>query len=124
MTARPSTVNDYVDALPDPAGDRMAALRELIRSAAPDLVEDIKWGAPAFLHADGVIMLMMSAHKAHVSVAFTPSTRESFAAELGAFGTGKGSIKLGYDDDIPTDLLARMIRHRIREYEDDGVKWM
>lgn len=124
MTARPSTVGDYIDALPDPAGDRMTALRELIHAAAPDLVEDLKWGAPAYLHADGVIMLMMSAHKAHASVAFTPSTRESFAAELGAFSTGKGSITLPYDHDIPTDLLGRMVRYRVREYENDGVKWM
>jgi hypothetical protein len=48
MTPKPSTVSGYIDALPKPASDRIAILRELIQSAAPDLVEDLKWGAPAY----------------------------------------------------------------------------
>lgn len=53
-----------------------------------------------------------------------PSTKEAFADQLGDFDTGKGSIKLYYDREIPTDLLSQMIAHRIHEAEVDGVKWM
>lgn len=38
--------------------------------------------------------------------------------------TGKGSIKLAYDEEIPAELLTEMIAHRIREFAVDGVKWM
>lgn len=124
MTAKRNNVDEYISGLPRPGRDRATALRDLIRSVAPDLVEDLKWGSPAYLHPDGVIMLALSAHKAHANVVFTPSTRERFTEELTAFSTGKGSVKLPYDDDIPADLLGRMIRHRIREYESEGVKWM
>lgn len=124
MTPKPSTVDDYIKDLPRPGSDRVTALRELIQSVAPDLDEDLKWGSPAYLHTDGVIMLVLSAHKAHANVVFTPSTRESFAAELTSFSTGKGSIKLPYYHEIPTELIGRMIRHRIGEYENEGVKWM
>ena len=124
MTPKANTVDDYINGLPTVASDRVTALRELIGSVAPELIEEVKWGSPAYLHPDGVIMLIVSAHKAHANIAFTPSTRDSFSGELTAFNTGKGSVKLPYDDDIPADLLGRMIRHRIREYEVDGVKWM
>ncbi len=33
-----------------------------------------------------------------------------------------GSYQLRHD--IPTELIGRMIRHRIGEYENEGVKWM
>jgi uncharacterized protein YdhG (YjbR/CyaY superfamily) len=67
---------------------------------------------------------MFSAHKSHVNVVFTPSTREAVAGELAGFETGKGSVQLPYGSTVPADLLHRMMTFRIREFEDDGVKWM
>jgi uncharacterized protein YdhG (YjbR/CyaY superfamily) len=71
-----------------------------------------------------VILFMLSAHKAHASVAFTPSTREAFAEQLTGFETGKGTVKLPYDQPPPTALLKAMIEHRVIEFERDGMKWM
>lgn len=51
-------------------------------------------------------------------------TKDAFADRLQDFDTGKGSIKLPYDGEIPTELLTEMITHRIREFEVDGVKWI
>lgn len=42
-------------------------------------------GSPAYLHPDGVIMFVLSAHTSHANVVFTPSTREHFSAELTGF---------------------------------------
>ena len=123
MSEGPTTVDDYIDRLPPRARDRVAELRALVRSTAPELDEEMKWGSPAYVHPDGVVMLVLSGHKEHANVVFTPSTRESFSTELTDFTTGKGSVKLPHDEDVPVDLLTRMIRHRIREYVDDGVKW-
>ena len=67
---------------------------------------------------------MFAGYKKHANVVFTPSTKKAFADRLLDFDTGKGSIKLPYDDEIPTELLTEMIAHRIREFEVDGVKWM
>jgi len=67
---------------------------------------------------------MVSGHKAHASVAFTPSARHAFDDELTAYGTGKGSVKLPYETPVPTELLTRMIHYRTREHEVDGVTWM
>lgn len=67
---------------------------------------------------------MVSGHAKYVSVAFTPSTRAKFDAELADRDTGKSTIKLPQGRPAPVGLLKRMIAFRVREYEKDGVLWM
>lgn len=121
---KPTTVDEYIAALEDPAASRLRELRELARETVPEASEALKWGSPAYLHPRGKILFVCSAHRSHANVTVTPSTREAFAEELTEFETGKGSVKLPYATPVPTDLLRRMIVHRLREYEDDGVNWM
>lgn len=121
---RPTTAHDYLVGLFDDPALRIDELRELSRRSAPGAEETIKWGSPAMVHPDGTILFVYSAHKHHANVTFTPSTREAFAHELRECATGEGSVKLPYGQRVPTQLLERMIAHRIREYEDDGVTWM
>ena len=120
----PATVDDYVSGIPEPGRARVIEIRELCRSGAPHATEAIRWGHPAYLHPEGVILFMFSAHKAHASLAFTPSTKIAFADELTAYRTGKGTVAVPYDAALPTALLREMIQFRIREYEQAGVKWM
>lgn len=123
-SARPTTVEEYHAALDGPAAELMGQLRALVREELPQSSEALKWGAPATLHTSGMILLICSAHRQHANFTVTPSTREAFAEELTDFETGKGSVKLPYGEPLPAPLLRRMIAHRLREYEDDGVNWM
>lgn len=122
--SRPTTIDEYIAGLAPPARERIAEMRALVNETAPELTEAVKWRSPAFLHASGVIMLVVSAHRMHANITFTPSTKEAFAAQLADFTTGKGSVQLPYDRPLPTELLQRMIRYRIAEHVDDGVMWM
>jgi uncharacterized protein YdhG (YjbR/CyaY superfamily) len=76
------------------------------------------------VHRSGTILFMVSGHAQHANVAFTPSTREAFDADLAGFSTGKGTVKLPYGQPAPVNLLRRMIAFRVREHEDHGVLWM
>lgn len=118
------TVEEYYLGLAPPARQFTLALRGVIRIEAPELTEELKWGTPAFLHPGGVIMVVIAAHRAHANIVFTPSTKEAFAEELAGFATGKGSIRLRYGLPLPEELVRRMVRFRVREYEEQGVKWM
>ncbi|MBB3049217.1 uncharacterized protein YdhG (YjbR/CyaY superfamily) [Prauserella isguenensis] len=122
--ARPQDVDEYLDRFASPVRERLGAVRDLARDAAPDAVEAIKWGNPAWVHASGTILFVLAGHWKHISVVFTPSTREAFDTELGDYNPGKGSVKIAHPQAIPEDLLRRMMTHRIREHERDGVKWM
>jgi uncharacterized protein YdhG (YjbR/CyaY superfamily) len=124
MTEVPSTVDEYIRAFGEKERSRLAELRAVVRAGAPHAVEELKWRAPAFVHPDGVILVMLSGHKLHTNVVFTPSTKDAFAEELEGLETGKGSVKIPYVDPVPRALLKRMVQHRVHEYEDQGVKWM
>lgn len=119
-----ATVDDYLSQFAEPAQERLRELRSLCREAVPTAQECLKWGHPAYVHPEGVILFVFSGHKEHASLAFTPSTREAFDAQLVDHRTGKGSVALPYASALPTELLRRMMEHRVREYEVDGVKWM
>jgi uncharacterized protein YdhG (YjbR/CyaY superfamily) len=121
---RPTTIDEYIDNLPQHAQPHVVEIRRLAHDAAPTAIEQIKWGYPAYVHPDGVILFMFSGHKKHTSVAFTPSTRAAFDDELSAYNTGKGTIALPHHDPLPTTLLSRMIKHRTHEYEHHGTKWL
>lgn len=122
--SRPTTIDEHLDALEEPARTRLRELRALVREELPRATEAIKWGNPAFVHPRGTILLVISTHRKHANFTVTPSAKGAFAAELEGFETGKGSVKLPYDVPLPEDLLRRMARHRLREFEDDGVNWM
>ncbi|GAA0809802.1 iron chaperone [Spirilliplanes yamanashiensis] len=122
--ARPQTVDEYIDGFTGPGRELLEQLRALAHEAVPEASEAIKWGYPAWVHPSGTILFMVSGHAGHAGVAFTPSTREAFDAELAGFATGKGTVKLPYGQPVPGDVLRRMIAFRVREHEDDGVLWM
>ena len=121
--SRPGNVDDYIAGFDDASKqDFLRRLRDLSRAKAPTAEEGIKWGSPAY--SLDVILFVFAGYSKHANFVFTPSTKEAFADSLSDFDTGKGSIKLYYDREIPVDLLAEMIAYRIREFEVDGVKWM
>jgi uncharacterized protein YdhG (YjbR/CyaY superfamily) len=115
------TIDDYIALAPEAGRSLLERLRALCHDAAPHAAEQIKWGHPAYVHPDGVILFMFSAHRAHASFAVTPTTRAAFAADLVRYRTGKGTVALPYDLPPPQAILRRMIEFRIREYENDGV---
>jgi len=119
-----SPVEEYINGFDPPARTLLEGLRRLSRECAPGADEQLKWGQPAYVHADGVILFVFSGHKSHANVTFTPSTKDAFAAELAGFKTGKGSVSLPYETEPPVELLGRMIAYRVREHEVDGVGWM
>jgi uncharacterized protein YdhG (YjbR/CyaY superfamily) len=122
--ARPQTIDEYVEGFTGESRELLQQLRALANETVPNASEAIKWGSPAWVHPSGTILFMVSGHAKHASIAFTPSTREAFDADLADFATGKGTVKFPYGQPLPGDLLRQMIRFRVREHEDDGVLWM
>lgn len=107
------SVDEYFSSVPVAGKALLAELRDVAKTCAPTASEELRWGYPAYLHPSGVILFMLSAHTAHASAAFTPSTREAFAEQLSGFETGKGTVKLPYDQSAP-ESNDRTSCHRVR----------
>lgn len=55
------SIDSYIDSIPQWQQDIMCKLRQWIHQAAPDVEEDIKWGAPYFLVNSNSIVWMFAA---------------------------------------------------------------
>lgn len=117
------TTSSYINSLPQEQREKLSELRSLIRTVLPDAEEMLKWGAPAFLHKDGMILVIYSAHKDHMNLVVTPSAKQAFEDELKEYKTGKGSVQLAYDKPLPKELIEKLVRYRADEYCTRGVNW-
>jgi len=79
---------------------------------------------PAYLK-DGVRLWMLQAFKSHCSLRFPPSQFGELRAEVEAAGfvAGEGFIKLPYDRLPPVELIKRLLRYRLTEFEATGSTW-
>jgi hypothetical protein len=68
MATRDPRVDAYIERAPDFARPILAHLREVVHAACPQVEEDIKWGAPHFLHHG--MLASMAAFKAHACFGF------------------------------------------------------
>lgn len=94
-----------------------------MKGVLPEASEALKWGSPAFLHQDGMILTIFSGHKDHMNLVVTPSAKQAYDAELKDYKTGKGSVQLAYDKPLPKELIEKLIRYRAEEYRTNGVNW-
>jgi uncharacterized protein YdhG (YjbR/CyaY superfamily) len=114
--AAPSEVRTYLAKLPAGLRTQVLNLREAIRAAAPEAVESFGYGMPAF-ELDGKNFVWYGAWKNHISFyPLSDATRRALAHELAGYETsGKGTIRFRSDQDVPTSLVARLVRARIAE---------
>ena len=80
-------VDAYIAKSADFAQPILQHLRGLVHKACPDVVEEMKWSRPFFLHG-GVILCNISAFKAHCSFGF-------WGAEIGKVLAGDGVVQEG-----------------------------
>jgi uncharacterized protein YdhG (YjbR/CyaY superfamily) len=100
--------------------DQRAALRELwrvIADAAPDAIETIGYGVPAFHHRGRALVSIGSAN-AHCSLFVqSPAVMEAHAAELEGYPTSKGAVRFRPDTPLPSALVATLVRARLAEVD-------
>lgn len=120
-TPRPTTIAEYMAAAPPVGQAHLQRLYALLKRAAPDAEEAIKWGTPFFIEPRFVFAF--SAHKTHCSFAPPTAVMERFRDELSKYKTTKGTLALPYADPLPEALIRRMAEHsvkHVRERKDDA----
>ncbi len=103
------TVESYIAGLRDWRGETVAALRQLIREAAPDATESIKWGQPVYeLYGP---FAHIKAFKNHVNFGFW---RGAELVDPKGFLKGTGGrmrhVELRSLADIDAPILQSMVR--------------
>jgi uncharacterized protein YdhG (YjbR/CyaY superfamily) len=112
---RPNSIDEYISTFPSDIQERLQKIRETIKQAAPEAVETISYGMPAF--RQGGILVYFAAFKDHIGFFPTASGITAFEKELSQYKFSKGTIHFPYSEPIPFDLVDRIVRYRVEDIE-------
>ena len=109
-----ATIDEYLAGVPADKRAALEQLRQQIHAAAPDAIEAISYGMPAF-KLDGRWFVGFSATKEHCSFYAGQAPTETLAEELTGYRLWKGTINFRPDQPLPADLVTKLVHVRIAE---------
>lgn len=110
------TVDEYIKSYPKEIQSILGTIRLAILQNAPKAVESISYGMPAYKF-NGKPLVYFAAFKNHIGFYATPSGHEAFVKQLSHYKQGKGSVQFPLNEDIPYDLIKRMVVFKVKENE-------
>jgi uncharacterized protein YdhG (YjbR/CyaY superfamily) len=105
-------VDDYISDFPEAIQSVLEEIRDTIRKAAPDALEMISYGIPAFKFK-GKPLVYFAAFKNHIGFYPTPTGVEEFEKELSVYKQGKGSVQFPLDKPMPLKLIGKIVKFRM-----------
>lgn len=109
-----SNFEEYIAHFPADIQTRLISLRNLVKETAPEAVEGISYGMPAY-KLNGKPLVYFAAQKSHFGFYATPNTHEAFTKELSHYKQGKGSVQFPFDEELPMDIIKKMVSFRVKE---------
>lgn len=107
-------IDQYILQFPEETRDILNKIRALIKENAPEAIESIAYGMPAY-KLNKKPLVYFAAYKTHLGFYATPSGHETFKEELSKYKQGKGSVQFLLNQPIPYDLIMRMVKFRVSE---------
>jgi uncharacterized protein YdhG (YjbR/CyaY superfamily) len=110
-----ATIDEYLAGVPDEKRMALQHLREVIHAAAPDAVEGISYGMPAF-RLDGRWFVGFGMAKDYCSFYAGKAPMKALADELAGYRLWKGTINFQADAPLPDELVWKLVQARVAEY--------
>jgi uncharacterized protein YdhG (YjbR/CyaY superfamily) len=113
-TMKLNGIDDYIAGFPKDIQTILEQIRAAIKDAAPDAAEAIRYGMPTFTLKGNLVHF--AAFKNHVGFYPVPSGNIAFEKEFSAYKTsGKGTIQFPLNKPMPLDLIAKIVKFRVKE---------
>ncbi|WP_277111624.1 iron chaperone [Chryseobacterium taklimakanense] len=104
-------ISKYITNFPEDLQEKMQKIRKIILDEVPEAVEKIGYGMPGY-YLNGKPMVYFAGYKNHIGFYAMPSGHEEFKEELSKFKQGKGSVQFPLKDEIPYDLIRKIVKFR------------
>lgn len=109
-----TNVDQYIQGFEEETQERLIALRKLIRETAPEAVESISYGMPAY-KVNGKPLVYFAGYKSHIGFYATPTGHKAFEEELSKYKQGKGSVQFPLSEALPIKLIKEIVLFRLAE---------
>jgi uncharacterized protein YdhG (YjbR/CyaY superfamily) len=106
-------VDAYHASFPADIQEILEQLRQTIRQAAPQAIETISYGMPAF--RNNKVLVYYAVHKGHIGFYPTPKPIAHFKPELEKYNTSKAAIQFPIERPIPLTLVKKIVKFRLDE---------
>ncbi len=121
MAKTPKSVDEYLENQEPEVKVALSKLRKAIRSAAPKAEEKIAYSLP-YYKQNGALTAFVS-HKNHLSfVTMSHSIVKQFKNELKSFKVSGTTIQFQPSNPVPSSLVKKIIKARIKENEERAAK--
>ncbi|MBX3049711.1 MAG: DUF1801 domain-containing protein [Anaerolineales bacterium] len=108
-------VESFLAGVPAEQRSALERLRAQIRAAAPEAIEMISYGVPAFKYK-GRPLVSYAAAKIHCSFFVqSPVVMEAHAELLAGYNTSKGTVRFQPEQPLPEELVHALVRARMAE---------
>lgn len=104
-------ISKYFANFPEEVQEKMQKIRKIILEEAPETTEKIGYGMPGF-YLNGKPLVYFAGYKNHIGFYATPTGHEEFKEELSKFKQGKGSVQFPLKDEIPYELIRKIVKFR------------
>jgi len=116
MKTNYKTVDEYISAFPKDIQIILEKVRATIIKNAPEAVESISYGMPAY-KTNGKPLVYFAGYKKHIGFYATPTGHSEFSNELSIYKQGKGSVQFPIDHPVPYWLIEQIVIFRVKENE-------
>ena len=116
---------EYFDDQPKRGKEMLETVRDIFREVLPDAIESWSYGVPAYDLVPNAKLeqkIMFAGFKKHIGIYPTPDTINAFKEELADFKTSKGTVQIQHSQEIPVELIKKMILHRYSEIQKNTTK--
>lgn len=112
-TATPMNIDEYIAGFPPEVQKILQKIRGIIKDAAPDAEEAMKYQIPTFVLNGNLVHF--AGFQKHIGFYPTPSAIEAFRGELAGYESAKGSVQFPHDKPVPFTLIRRMVEFRVKQ---------
>lgn len=116
-----TTVDEYIQEFETETQERLNAIRKLILETAPQAIESISYGMPAY-KVNKKPLVYFAGYKSHIGFYATPTGHKAFEKELSKYKQGKGSVQFPLKEPLPMNLIKEIVLFRLSENQDKNQK--
>lgn len=109
----PESIDEYIALHPPKVQELLQKIRTAIRNTIPEAQEAIKYQNPTFILYGNLVHF--GAYKNHIGFYPAPSGINAFKMELAPYESGKGSVQFPIDQDLPIELIVKIVQFRVNE---------
>ena len=110
---KPRDIDSYIATFPGNVQTLLRKVRRAIRAAAPKATEVISYNIPAFRQHG--LLVYFAGFKNHVGLYPPVRGNPALQKAVAKYAGPKGNFRFPYDEPLPVALIARIVRHKVKE---------